>query len=93
MGIRLLLSDSTNAEEPGFTESESSVGVTLRRVFAVQARQAHRRGLLRQPHAPGAADHRRRVANGRKVATLGRSMGKNVELGTRLGIITVPTGP
>ena len=33
-GIRLLLSDSTNAEEPGFTESESSVGITLRRVFA-----------------------------------------------------------
>ena len=37
-GIRLLLSDSTNAEEPGFTESESSVGVTLRRVFAVPYR-------------------------------------------------------
>ena len=36
-GIRLLLSDSTNAEEPGFTESESSVGVTLRRVFAAQS--------------------------------------------------------
>ncbi len=33
-GIRLLLSDSTNAEEPGYTESESSVGITLRRVFA-----------------------------------------------------------
>ena len=59
-GIRLLLSDSTNAEEPGFTESESSVGVTLRRVFATADRQAHRRGLFRQPHAPGAADHRRR---------------------------------
>ena len=59
-GIRLLLSDSTNAEEPGFTESESSVGVTLRRVFAARAGQAPRRGLLRQPHAPGAADHRRR---------------------------------
>ena len=33
-----------------------------------------------------------RVANGRKVATLGRSMGKNVQLGVRLGIITVPKG-
>ena len=59
-GIRLLLSDSTNAEEPGFTESESSVGVTLRRVFAAQTGKRHRRGLLRQPHAPGPADHRRR---------------------------------
>ena len=37
-GIRLLLSDSTNAEEPGFTPSESTVGVTLRRVFAARAR-------------------------------------------------------
>ena len=35
-GIRLLLSDSTNAEEPGFTQSESSVGETLRRLFAMR---------------------------------------------------------
>jgi ribonuclease J len=91
-GIRLLLSDSTNAEEPGYTASESTVGVTLRRVFA-----AH----------PGKrlvvacfASHMHRVqqiidaavANGRKVATLGRSMGKNVELGSRLGIISIPDG-
>src|SRR5579863_9050216 len=34
-GIRVLLSDSTNAEEPGFTESETQVGATLRRLFAV----------------------------------------------------------
>ena len=32
-GIRLLLADSTNAEEPGFTPSESTVGATLRKVF------------------------------------------------------------
>ncbi|HEY5246331.1 MAG TPA: ribonuclease J, partial [Acidimicrobiales bacterium] len=29
-GVRLLLADSTNAEEPGFTPSESTVGVTMR---------------------------------------------------------------
>ena len=92
VGIRLLLSDSTNAEEPGFTESESSVGVTLRRVFATASGKRIVVACF--------ASHMHRVqqiidaalANGRKVATLGRSMGKNVELGIRLGIITVPKG-
>jgi ribonuclease J len=91
-GIRLLLSDSTNAEEPGFTESESSVGITLRRVFAshpgkrmvVACFASH---MHRVQQIIDAA-----VANGRKVATLGRSMGKNVELGQRLGIISIPDG-
>jgi ribonuclease J len=91
-GIRLLLSDSTNAEEPGFTESESSVGLTLRRVFAskpgkrivVACFASH---MHRMQQIIDAA-----TASGRKVATLGRSMGKNIELGIRLGIITVPQG-
>ncbi len=90
--IRLLLSDSTNAEEPGFTASESSVGVTLRRVFAehpgkriiVACFASH---LHRVQQIIDAA-----TANGRKVCTLGRSMGKNVELGTRLGMINIPSG-
>ncbi len=33
-GVRLLMSDSTNAEEPGFAPSETSVGGVLRRLFA-----------------------------------------------------------
>ncbi len=91
-GVRLLLSDSTNAEEPGFTESESSVGMTLRRVFA----SVPDKRLI----VACFASHMHRVqqiidaatANDRKVATLGRSMGKNLELGRRLGIIAVPDG-
>ena len=91
-GIRLLLSDSTNAEEPGFTESESSVGVTLRRVFAAQAGKrivvaCFASHMHRVQQVVDAA-----VATGRKVATLGRSMGKNVDLGSRLGIISIPDG-
>ena len=91
-GIRLLLSDSTNAEEPGFTESESSVGVTLRRVFAAQPGKriivaCFASHMHRVQQIIDAA-----VATGRKVATLGRSMGKNVELGMRLGIISIPDG-
>jgi ribonuclease J len=91
-GIRLLLSDSTNAEEPGFTESESTVGITLRRVFASQAGKrivvaCFASHMHRVQQIIDAA-----VATGRKVATLGRSMGKNVELGQRLGIISIPDG-
>jgi len=91
-GIRLLLSDSTNAEEPGFTESESSVGVVLRRVFAAETGKrlvvaCFASHMHRVQQIIDAA-----VANGRKVATLGRSMGKNVELGMRLGILSIPDG-
>jgi len=91
-GIRLLLSDSTNAEEPGFTESERSVGAVLRRVFgdhpgsrivvACFASHIHRLQQIIE-----AAE-----ATGRKVATLGRSMRKNVDLAERLGLLTLPDG-
>ncbi len=91
-GIRLLLSDSTNAEEPGFSASESTVGVTLRRVFAAEPGKrlvvaCFASHMHRVQQIIDAA-----VATGRKVATLGRSMGKNVELGQRLGIISIPDG-
>ncbi|HZU80655.1 MAG TPA: ribonuclease J, partial [Acidimicrobiales bacterium] len=88
-GIRLLLADSTNAEEPGFTPTESSVGVTLRRLFE----DARGRRLV----VTCFASHIHRVqqvidaavASGRKVATLGRSMAKNVALARRLGVLEV----
>ena len=86
------MSDSTNAEEPGFTESESTVGVTLRRVFAAHSGKrivvaCFASHMHRVQQIIDAA-----VASGRKVATLGRSMGKNVDLGMRLGIIAIPDG-
>ncbi|MGO9458142.1 MAG: ribonuclease J [Acidimicrobiales bacterium] len=91
-GIRLLLADSTNAEEPGFTPSESTVGLTMRRVFMTRAGRrvvvaCFASHIHRVQQVVDAA-----VASGRKVATLGRSMGKNVELARRLGILTVPEG-
>jgi ribonuclease J len=79
-GIRLLLVDSTNAEEPGFTPSESTVGETLRKVFLARP---DRRFIVtcfashihRVQQVADAA-----IAGGRSVATLGRSMQKNVAL-------------
>jgi ribonuclease J len=89
-GIRLLLADSTNAEEPGFTPSESTVGVTLRKVFLerpgrrfiVTCFASH---IHRVQQVADAA-----IAGGRKVATLGRSMQKNVALGRQLGLLDIP---
>src|SRR4051794_25007013 len=89
-GIRLLLSDSTNAEEPGYTGSESRVGGVLKRLFfenegrrivtACFASHIHRI----QQIADAA------VASGRRIATLGLSIRKNVRLGRDLGILNIP---
>jgi ribonuclease J len=91
-GIRLLLSDSTNAEEPGFTSSESTVGETLRQLFA--ARPGRRvivacfaSHIHRVQQIVNAA-----VASGRQVAFLGRSMVQNVELARSLGLLTIDEG-
>jgi ribonuclease J len=89
-GIRLLLADSTNAELPGYTGSESAVGESLRRIFLAQrgrrivvacfASHVHRIQQL--------ADAA--IASGRRVALLGRSMLKNVGIARDLGMLTIP---
>jgi len=90
VGIRVLLCDSTNAEESGYAPSERSVGGVLRALFA-----EHRD---RRVITASFASHLHRIqqiadaaiANGRKVATLGLSMRKNVQLGTDLGVLRIP---
>ena len=80
-GIRLLLSDSTNAEEEGYTASERSVGRVLRDLFAAHADKriivtCFASHIHRVQQIADAA-----VAHGRTIATLGRSMDKNVRPG------------
>ena len=89
-GVRLLLSDSTNAERPGFTPSESTVGVALRTLFRDHAGKrlivaSFASHLHRVQQVAQAA-----IANGRRVAFVGRSMGKNVTLAREMGMIDVP---
>ncbi len=89
-GIRLLLSDSTNAEEPGFTPSESTVGATLEKVFLARPDRrlivtCFASHIHRIQQIADAA-----IAGGRVVATLGRSMEKNVALACRLGVLHIP---
>jgi len=74
-GVKLLLSDSTNACRPGFTPSESTVGDALRGVF---------RDYPEQRMIVAA------VASGRKVVFLGRSMVNNVALGREMGMLDIP---
>lgn len=89
-GIRLLLSDSTNAEEPGFTASESSVGEKLREIIANHPEQrvvvaCFASHIHRVQQLADAA-----IANGRKVIPLGRSMGKNNTLAREMGLLHIP---
>jgi ribonuclease J len=89
-GIRLLMADSTNAEEHGHAPSESSVGAVLRGVFADQKGRriitaSFASHLHRIQQIADAA-----IANGRVVATLGLSMKKNVRMGRELGVLRIP---
>jgi ribonuclease J len=90
-GVRLLLSDSTNAEHPGFEPSESSVGRPIadiirdargRVVAACFSSHIHR---VQQIADAG-------VAAGRKIAFFGRSMHRITTIATDLGILEVPDG-
>lgn len=91
-GVLCLLSDSTNAERPGYTESERKVGESFQRLFA----KAGNRRLIVASFASNV--HRVQqiidVAQslGRKVALSGRSLENVVAIGTELGYLHVPDG-
>jgi ribonuclease J len=89
-GIKLLLSDSTNADEPGHARSETSVGQVLYQLF--HAHEGRRiviacfaSHIHRVQQISDAA-----IAFGRKVATLGLSMKKNVKLARSMGLLHIP---
>ena len=90
-GVRLLLADSTNAEEEGHTVSESKVGGVLAGLFAanrdkrvvVACFASH---IHRVQQIANAA-----IANGRTIATLGRSMARNVALARSMGLLDIPS--
>jgi ribonuclease J len=88
-GIRLLLSDSTNAEEEGHTSSERVVGQVLRDLFAANPDKriiltCFASHIHRIQQIADAA-----VAQGRTIATVGRSMAKNVALARSMGLLKI----
>ncbi|SFJ23857.1 ribonuclease J1 [Thermoflavimicrobium dichotomicum] len=88
-GVLCLLSDSTNAERPGFTGSERTVGEGIKEVF----RKAKQRVIV----ATFASNiHRiQQVVDacyiyGRKLAVVGRSMVNVVNIASELGYLHIP---
>ncbi|HZM19160.1 MAG TPA: ribonuclease J, partial [Gaiellaceae bacterium] len=89
LGVDLMLGDSTNAERPGVTGSERLVGEAFQQIIprlegrvliACFASNVHR-----MQQAIDVA-----VQVGRKVAVVGRSMRKNMNISRNLGYVDVP---
>lgn len=89
-GIRLLLADSTNADQPGHARSERSVGRVLydlmrdlrgrRIIVACFASHIHRIQQLAEAA----------IEQGRVIAPLGRSMKRNMSLARKMGLLHIP---
>ena len=90
-GLLVLCGDSTNANRPGSSPSESGVGPHLEEVFArCEGRivvTSFASNIHRVQQVVDAA-----AALGRKASLVGRSMRKNVNIGRQLGHIDVPEG-
>ena len=90
-GVLLLMSDSTNAERPGYTESETTVGHAFRKAFRAATGRiilaTFASNISRIQQAINTA-----VQFKRKVTVLGRSMVNNVQIAIELGYLSVPDG-
>ena len=90
-GVDLFMTDSTNADVPGFTSPEKNIGPVIEQVIS------RTRGKV---VVASFSSHVHRVqqvldaayANGRRVVLLGRSMVRNMKIAADLGYLTVPEG-
>ncbi|MDP4119120.1 MAG: ribonuclease J [Bacillota bacterium] len=91
-GVLALVSDSTNAERPGYTMSERSVGAKFDEIFMSAVNQriivaTFASNIHRVQQVIDSA-----VKYGRKVAVSGRSMENILEVASELGYMKVPQG-
>jgi ribonuclease J len=90
-GVRLLLADSTNADQPGRTRPETAIGPVLRDIF-----EAHPDKRITVASFASHVHRIQQVADiavemGRMVVPLGFSMVRNSKLAGDLGLFTVPS--
>ena len=89
-GVLALMSDSTNAERPGFTHSEKKVGKRFDSIFAEHSTKR----IIVATFASN-VDRVQQVINsayksGRKVVVEGRSMVNTISIAQELGYISIP---
>ena len=90
-GVDLFLTDSTNAEVPGFTISEEDLAPAIDTVFRTSRKRIIVSSFASHVHRIQQvldAAHR----HGRKVAFVGRSMVRNMGIARELGYLTIPRG-
>ncbi len=90
-GVDLLMMDSTNAEVPGFVASESDIAPVIDDVIGKATGQVMVATFASHVHRVqeiiNAAAH-----HGRRVAFVGRSMVRNMDIAEDLGFLDVPDG-
>ena len=90
-GVDLFMSDSTNADVPGFTPNERDIGPVLESLIARSPRRVIVASFSSHVHRVQQvldAAH----ANGRRVVLMGRSMVRNMGIASDLGYLKVPEG-
>ena len=93
-GVLLLMADSTNAERPGYTQTEQKVNATFDALFA--RAEANKKRLIIATFASNIS-RVQQIINcaekyGRKVALSGRSMVNVMSIASELGYLKVPDG-
>lgn len=89
-GVLALMSDSTNAERPGFTQSEKTVGITFDHLFA-----EYKKNRIIVATFASNVDRVQQIINSaikyeRKVVVEGRSMVNIIETAGELGYLDIP---
>jgi ribonuclease J len=90
-GLDLFMSDSTNADVPGFTPLEKDIGPVIENVISRSTGKVVVASFSSHVHRVQQvldAAH----ANGRRVAFVGRSMVRNMEIAAQMGYLKVPVG-